>query len=102
MKAYVVVDVPEWQIGQEAKVYFPDSMSARGICIAVKEKVKPERLLPCVCGSKRREHWYGSGDKSRILICSKCRREVSGKTEIEAHKKWNEMIKEEEEKNNGD
>lgn len=101
MKAFIVVDVPEWQIGQEAKVYFSDSMLARGICIAIKEKVKPERLLPCVCGSKRREHWYDSREKSRILKCSKCKRAVSGKNEIEVHKKWNEMIKAEEEKNNG-
>ncbi|MBP5423938.1 MAG: hypothetical protein J6Y78_16010 [Paludibacteraceae bacterium] len=32
MKAIIKLDVPEWQIGQEVSVYFPDTMMKRGIC----------------------------------------------------------------------
>lgn len=55
-------------------------------------KNRPERLAPCKCGCKRREHWYGSGN-SRILKCCKCGFTVSGRSEIEVHKNWNEAVK---------
>lgn len=32
MKAVIRLDVPDWQIGQEVKVYFPDTMCVRGTC----------------------------------------------------------------------
>ena len=32
MKAVIRLDVPEWQIGQETTVYFPDTMMKHGIC----------------------------------------------------------------------
>ena len=32
MKAVIKLDVPEWQIGQETTVYFPDTMMKHGIC----------------------------------------------------------------------
>ena len=32
MKAIIRLDVPDWQIGQEVKVYFPDTMCVKGIC----------------------------------------------------------------------
>lgn len=32
MKAIIRLDVPDWQIGQEVKVYFPDTMCIKGIC----------------------------------------------------------------------
>lgn len=38
MKAVIYLDVPEWQIGQEVSVYFPDSMVEHGKCEEVKEK----------------------------------------------------------------
>ena len=92
MKAIIKLDVPECQIGQQATVYFQDGTTKIVICEAVKEREKPEKLLPCVCGSKRREHWFGSGDRSIILKCCRCGLEAAGKNEIEAHKEWNEMI----------
>ena len=30
--AYIKVKVPKWQIGQEASVYFKDTMCVKGIC----------------------------------------------------------------------
>ena len=56
---------------------------------------KVEKLLPCTCGSKRREHWYGwKGNKETItLCCSRCGKKVTGSTETEARRNWNEAIK---------
>ena len=34
MKAIIELDVPEWQIGQDVSVYFPDTMCKRGKCKA--------------------------------------------------------------------
>lgn len=34
MKAIIKVDVPEWQIGQNVSVYFPDTMWIHGKCEA--------------------------------------------------------------------
>lgn len=38
MKAVIELDVPEWQIGQEVTVYFPDSMLKKGKCELLKEQ----------------------------------------------------------------
>ena len=34
MKAVIKLDVPDWQIGQEVSIYFPDTMMQKGICEA--------------------------------------------------------------------
>ena len=34
MKALIRVDVPEWQIGQEAHIIFRDTMEKHGVCEA--------------------------------------------------------------------
>ena len=54
-----------------------------------------EKLLPCVCGSKRREHWYTyvNGVEYAVLRCERCEREASGRTEREARKNWNDMVR---------
>ena len=43
MKAVIELDVPEWQIGQDVSVYFPDTMLKHGKCELLKEQeaVKP-------------------------------------------------------------
>ena len=52
MKTAIYLDVPEWQIGQEVSVYFPDSMQKKGKCEPLKEQderytwVKPEDRMP--------------------------------------------------------
>ena len=99
MKAVIKLDVPEYQIGREVSIYFKDTMSKRGVCEAVKERQRPERLLPCKCGCKRREHWYGTTSKNDayILKCYKCGFRVGGNNEIDVHKKWNEAVKNEKE-----
>ena len=44
MKAVIVLDVPDWQIGQDVTVYFPDTMVKHCKCELLKEQeaVKPE------------------------------------------------------------
>ena len=32
MKAIIRVNVPDWQIGQEVSLYFPDTMTIKGTC----------------------------------------------------------------------
>lgn len=94
MKAVIYLDVPEWQIGQDVTVYFPDTMIKHSECKAVKVRQRPERLLPCKCGSKRREHWYGTApERSEILKCCKCGFEAAGKNEIDVHAKWNKAVR---------
>lgn len=57
-----------------------------------KARPRPERLLPCKCGCKRREHWYEINERSEILKCYKCGFEVAGKNEIDVHSKWNKAV----------
>lgn len=56
-----------------------------------------EKLLPCVCGCKRRFHWTTHdkyGGELVVLRCERCPREASGKTERDARHNWNEMVRE--------
>ena len=95
MKAIIKLDVPDWQIGQKVTVYFPDTTVEQSVCEAVKVRPRPEKLLPCKCGCKRREHWFGSTKGNDwIFICSKCGFRVSGESEIDVHAKWNKAIRE--------
>lgn len=38
MKSVIYLDVPEWQIGQDVSVYFPDTMLKHGKCELLKEQ----------------------------------------------------------------
>ena len=65
--------------------------------------IKPkEKLLPCACGSKRREHWstYEKGKNYTVLRCEKCGRGASGRTEREARRNWNDMVRGDSDGNN--
>ena len=88
MKAVVELDVPEWQIGQDVSVYFPDTMLEHGKCKLLKEQeaVKP-KTEPSAKG-----FWYSCGacgwwlfqvcdtvhfdDRKRIHFCASCGRPV--------------------------
>lgn len=54
-----------------------------------------EKLLPCICGCKRREHWtrFLKGEVYTVLGCEKCDREAMGRTDREVRHNWNEMIR---------
>ena len=54
VKAVIELDVPEWQIGQEVTVYFPDSMMKHGKC----ELLKEQKVELCDrCGRRRLESY---------------------------------------------
>lgn len=39
MKAIIILDgIPDWQIGQEVSIYFPDTMSVKGIVEEVEDR----------------------------------------------------------------
>ena len=75
-----------------------DKCMADAIELLKKLKPKPKEsraMLPCVCGSKRRSRWYGHG--MVFIACARDGCKVSapgGKTEIEAIRNWNKMIRE--------
>lgn len=58
---------------------------------------KREKLLPCICGCNRRNHWETrrEGIWYQKLICEKCGKFSLGKSEAEAIHNWNEMIRSE-------
>lgn len=51
MKAIIKLDVPEWQIGQDVAVYFPDTMMKNGKCELLKEQQEIVRCKDCKYGS---------------------------------------------------
>ena len=52
------------------------------------------KITPCTCGCKRREHWFNSKAENITLICKKCRKSATGRTEVGAIINWNNMLKE--------
>lgn len=57
-----------------------------------------ERFLPCICGCNQIEHWWCINPKDgnqNILSCKKCGKKASGKSEADAQRNWNEMIRRE-------
>ena len=65
------------------------------------QKPKKERLIPCKCGCKRREHWcYPGSDMPEGLKCMKCGFTARGKNATDVIREWNKAIIEERRKNN--
>lgn len=60
---------------------------------------KREKFIPCTCGCNRRTRWfiYRGGEDFIRLECMKCGKSVEGRTEAEARRNWNDMIKKEKE-----
>ena len=52
---------------------------------------KPERLLPCKCGCKRRSRWWTSNGNI-TLECLRCGFHVYGRNEADARKNWNKAV----------
>jgi len=55
MKAVIELDVPNWQIGQDVAVYFPDTMMKHGKCELLKEQTEIVRCKDC----KYYDHFNG-------------------------------------------
>ena len=45
--AVIYLDVPEWQIGQDVMIYFPDTMVKHGKCELLKEQPEIVRCKDC-------------------------------------------------------
>ena len=63
----------------------------------VKEQKRPEKLLPCTCGSNMRHLWINTtpGEPSWFYICGGCGKRVYGKNRTDLKRKWNAAMKEE-------
>ena len=57
------------------------------------KKRESRAMLPCKCGSVRREHWYGVDMEA--LVCKRCGFKVIGRNSADAIRKWNEAVKQE-------
>ena len=81
MKAIIQLDVPDWQIGQNVTVHFPDTMMKHAKCELLKEQktVEPKQVdlhdkdewwgFVCVCPDCKAE-WMS--DKDDVHFCPKC------------------------------
>lgn len=66
----------------------------------VRKSVRRDNLVPCICGCKRRAHWYeskwnDSTHKSQNIVgmrCLRCGREVTGFSLNDVRRNWNLMI----------
>ena len=45
-KAVIYIDVPEWQIGQDVTVFFPDTMMKKSKCELLNRR-DDEFVMPC-------------------------------------------------------
>lgn len=76
MKAVIQLDVPDWQIGQDVTVYFPDTMMKHAKCELLKEQEAKthgtdsgmceicsfyERAMPVKPHYNARTNWYKCG-----------------------------------------
>ena len=64
MKAIIELDVPEWQIGQQVEVFFPDTMMKKGVCELLKEK-EPVRCKDCAYAL------YNESIQQGHIVCTK-------------------------------
>lgn len=73
MKAIIELDVPEWQIGQEVSIYFPDTMSVKGICKKCEPYIhhynepKPTCIIDRITGE--RVYYEGNCDIRTAMNC---------------------------------
>ena len=65
---------------------------------SITQQKRPEKLLPCTCGSKRQHLWMNTtpGEPNWFYICGGCGRRVYGKNRTDLKRKWNETIRKEE------
>ena len=66
MKAVIELDVPEWQIGQDVSVYFPDSMLKKGKCELLEEHEAKAQISDAV-------HETAKQFRQTIVRCKDCK-----------------------------
>ena len=59
------------------------------------KKRESKAMLPCKCGCKRREHWFGGDDpeKFEMLKCSHCGFTAYGKNATDVIRNWNKAVR---------
>lgn len=77
MKAIIKLDVPEWQIGQDVTVYFPDTMIKHEKCELLKEQEAVEPIPP----TDESDLWKCRNCNHQLFrcvdkYCSRCGRQV--------------------------
>ena len=62
----------------------------------IKKNPKP-KILPCICGCRRRRHLYIGSDNiyNRALVCKRCGRRVEGIDDRDVINNWNKEIESE-------
>ena len=61
---------------------------------AQRPRQRKERMLPCTCGCKRREHWTVVGpNPGEELRCMKCGFSARGRNAADAVRQWNKAVK---------
>ena len=67
MKAIIAVDVPDWQIGEEVSLYFPDTMTIKSKVVGLDGLIHELSSLPKIFGyvpiydvvGKIKEYFFG-------------------------------------------
>ena len=54
---------------------------------------KTEKLLPCLCGRKRRQTVYNGKTKRLFLVCPGCGYKAMGENDKEVRENWNKGIR---------
>ena len=80
MKAVINVDVPEWQIGQDVSIYFPDSMLKHGKCLLKEEQETewehlwdaPDGTFKGRCKKCGFVHFFLEGHDTQYKFCPEC------------------------------
>ena len=69
VNAVIKLNVPDWQIGQEVSIYFPDTMVKHATCeeLITCEKCKfyPCTLLEYYKGKKHSKNWFCADGKAK-------------------------------------
>ena len=106
MKTYVELDAVLALIGDDREVcadpkaelkYIRKDIEALPTKI-VRDKYKPPKRLPCVCGRKQLDIWWSAeiGNKGPFLKCPNCgRTSPASEKQIKLNETWNKMIEEE-------
>ena len=77
MKAVIYLDVPEWQIGKDVTIYFPDTMEKHGKCELLKEQRKAEVVYKPYNGWNEAEcSNCGQHLDKAYSYCPKCKKEL--------------------------
>ena len=90
-----VIDWLEWIEPIETGGHEKTDKARTALELLKKRQPKPyesRKKLPCVCGKKRVETWWGHDSVG--IICPECRRSVTADSEIGAVRAWNKAVRE--------